>query len=312
MGEYIRSPLIRTMHAKLQHQQVHSDSTHDEWYLIRPEYLKPELLQKFVQSEQDTETQEFLSRCFEKSDWFFTHLYHAIAKAVLTWFMTSTSINGLLRRGSMFVYSSQQFGTLLEIKTGDRLHSLLDLGAGDGMVTAKMAPYFEQVYVTELSHTMQWRLSERGFTVIDVDAWSKVPEDPESGSVCYDVVSCLNVLDRCDAPMTMLEQISRVLKPDTGRLVLGIVLPLKQYVEINADKSPSEVLEVSDSHIWEVQLNSLVNRVLKPAKFEVLRWTRVPYLCEGDFTQSFYYLNEAILVLRYRSDSRVEPQTSTS
>ncbi|KER19882.1 hypothetical protein T265_11446 [Opisthorchis viverrini] len=225
-------------------------------------------------------------------------------------FQQDGAVGQLLRRGSMFVYSSQQFGALLELTIEDRLHSLLDLGAGDGMVTAKMAPYFEQVYVTELSHTMQWRLSERGFTVIDADAWSKVSEDPESGSGCYDVVSCLNVLDRCDAPITMLEQISRVLKPDTGRLVLGIVLPLKQYVEITGDKCPSEVLEVSDSHIWEVQLNSLVSRVLKPAKFEVLRWTRVPYLCEGDFTQSFYYLNEAILVLRYRGGSRRESQTS--
>lgn len=47
----------------------------------------------------------------------------------------------------------------------------------------------------------------------------------------FDVISCLNLLDRCTAPITLLKRISQALKPTTGILILGIVLPLKQYVE---------------------------------------------------------------------------------
>ncbi|KAF7256435.1 hypothetical protein EG68_06030 [Paragonimus skrjabini miyazakii] len=298
MGDYIRSPLIRSLHAKLEHQQQHSSSTHPEWYSIRSQYVQTDILSRFLPFEQDEETTAFLSSCFEKSDWIFTHFYHAIAKAFLTWFISSTSINGLLRRGSMFVLSSRQFATLLDLSEDTKLDVLLDIGAGDGMVTSKMAPFFRQVHVTELSRPMQWRLAEHGFSVIEADSWYKQPVSSETESVRYDVVSCLNVLDRCETPLTILQNIGHVLKPNSGRLVLGIVLPLKQYVESTADHHATEILNVSDSPVWEIQLNSLVSAVLAPLQFELIRWTRVPYLCEGDFSQSFYYLNELVLVLR--------------
>ncbi|KAF5398358.1 hypothetical protein PHET_08657 [Paragonimus heterotremus] len=259
MGDYIRSPLIRSLHAKLEHQQQHSSSTHPEWYSIRSQYVQTDILPRFLLFEQDEETTAFLSSCFEKSDWIFTHFYHAIAKAFLTWFISSTSINGLLRRGSMFVLSSRQFATLLDLSEDTKLDLLLD---------------------------------------IEADSWYKQPVGSETESVRYDVVSCLNVLDRCETPLTILRNIRHVLKPNSGRLVLGIVLPLKQYVESTADHQATEVLNVSDSPVWETQLNSLVSDVLAPLQFELIRWTRVPYLCEGDFSQSFYYLNELILVLQ--------------
>ncbi|CAH8468276.1 unnamed protein product [Dicrocoelium dendriticum] len=306
MSMYIRNPLIRTLHAKFEHQKLNSNSDHPEWYSVCTDCLTSELLTKLQKSEQDEETSAFLSNCFEKSDWFFTHFYHAIAKAVLTWFMTSTSINGLLRRGSMFVYSSRQFASLLDLTDGTKLEMLLDLGAGDGMVTAKMAPFFECVYVTELSRPMQWLLQERNFNIIDIDAWYPTAESDISCSLRYDVVSCLNVLDRCDKPLTMLRQIKSVLRPGTGRLVLGIVLPLKQYVEATSDHRPSEVLDVPTSAQWETQLSDFILNVLRPLHFDLLRWTRLPYLCEGDFSQSFYYLNEVVLVLR------VCPENATS
>ncbi|VDQ03530.1 unnamed protein product [Trichobilharzia regenti] len=49
---------------------------------------------------------------------------------------------------------------------------------------------------------------------------------------------------------------------------------------------------------WEVQLSSLIKNILIPANYEVIRWTRLPYLCEGDFSRSFYSLNDIVLVLR--------------
>ncbi|CAH8638127.1 unnamed protein product [Schistosoma intercalatum] len=301
MSEYIRSPLIRLMYEKLDHQNKHSNSNHDHWYDYRAEYVDFELRDKFIKSKQDEETCEFLNNCYVKSDWLFTHFYHAIAKAVLTWFMTSTSINGLVGRGSMFVFSSAQFLRLLDVNDSFKSNSLLDLGAGDGNVTLKMAPYFKDVFVTEISPVMRWRLSKHGFTILDVDSWELMSKEFNTPKVPshFDVISCLNLLDRCTAPITLLKRISQALKPTTGILILGIVLPLKQYVETTHDQRPIEVLEIIDSELWEIQLSSLINNILIPANYHVLRWTRLPYLCEGDFSKSFYYLNEIILVLQY-------------
>ena len=46
----------------------------------------------------------------------------------------------------------------------------------------------------------------------------------------YDVITCLNVLDRCDRPLTLLRQMRRALRPG-GLLVVALVLPLAPYVE---------------------------------------------------------------------------------
>lgn len=69
----------------------------------------------------------------------------------------------LLGRGSMFVYSLEQFRRLLAVAEGWRGGALLDLGAGDGKTTEVMAPLFSNVYVTEISGPMRWILVKRGF-----------------------------------------------------------------------------------------------------------------------------------------------------
>nr|VZI23792.1 unnamed protein product [Spirometra erinaceieuropaei] len=243
MAVKLRSPLARLIYEKYEHAQEHMNSNHDYWYSVRNEYLSTELMKIFLQSEQDEETTAFLQNCYEKSDWFFTQLYHSISKSVLTWFMTVTSANGLLNRGSMFVLSTAQFRRLLGVTSDWHAKRLLDLGAGDGKVTAKMAPLFDEVYTTEMSPVMRWRLKQANFTVLDVDKWDQLPEtsdtsvDLASSSSSkpaqpeYDVVSCLNLLDRCSEPLTLLRRIREVLKPGSGLLVLAVVFPLKQYVE---------------------------------------------------------------------------------
>ena len=47
----------------------------------------------------------------------------------------------------------------------------------------------------------------------------------------YDVICALNLIDRCDKPMSLLREIRQALKPDTGRLLLAVVVPYKPYVE---------------------------------------------------------------------------------
>ena len=47
----------------------------------------------------------------------------------------------------------------------------------------------------------------------------------------FDVVSCLNVLDRCDFPLTLLQQMRSLLKDDSSLLVLATPLPFSPSVE---------------------------------------------------------------------------------
>jgi len=46
----------------------------------------------------------------------------------------------------------------------------------------------------------------------------------------FDVVSCLNVLDRCETPLSLLNNIKRVLRSD-GIAIISFVIPFKPYVE---------------------------------------------------------------------------------
>lgn len=45
-----------------------------------------------------------------------------------------------------------------------------------------------------------------------------------------DLISCLNVLDRCADPHQILEDIHRALAPN-GRVIIALVLPYSHYVE---------------------------------------------------------------------------------
>lgn len=69
------------------------------------------------------------------------------------------------------------------------------------------------------------------FRVLDIDSWYR-------NSYEYDVISCLNVLDRCDKPITLLNQMKSKLKPKTGMIILAMVLPLYQYVESGKNYLP--------------------------------------------------------------------------
>lgn len=60
-----------------------------------------------------------------------------------------------------------------------------------------------------------------------LDAWKWAQE---AGDTQYDVVTCLNLLDRCDTPRTLLSQIHAKLVPG-GTLVVALVLPFNPYVE---------------------------------------------------------------------------------
>ncbi|XP_054570393.1 protein-L-histidine N-pros-methyltransferase isoform X5 [Eptesicus fuscus] len=195
-----------------------------QWYVCNREKLCESLQDVFVQSYLDQGTQIFLNNSIEKSGWLFIQLYHSFVSSVFSLFMSRTSINGLLGRGSMFVFSPDQFQRLLRINPDWKTHRLLDLGAGDGEVTKIMSPHFEEIYATELSETMIWQLQKKKYRVLGINEW-------QNTGFQYDVISCLNLLDRCDQPLTLLKDIRSVLEPTRGRVILALVLPFHPYVE---------------------------------------------------------------------------------
>lgn len=125
--------------------------------------------------------------------------------------------------------------------------------------------------------------------MLDVEKWH------ESGP--FDVILCLNLLDRCDRPNTLLRRLKSSLAPG-GRLVVALVLPFSPYVEVGerGDHKPSEYLPVKGNGL-EGQIASLVDRVFAPLSLRCLVWSKLPYLCEGDLGQAYYFLDDVIFVL---------------
>jgi len=59
--------------------------------------------------------------------------------------------------------------------------------------------------------------------LLDVETW------PEAG-IKFDVITCLNLLDRCDKPLSLLRELKASINPG-GRVVVALVLPFNPYVE---------------------------------------------------------------------------------
>lgn len=157
-------------------------------------------------------------------------------------------------------------------------------------------------------------------------------EANESNFMKYDAIACLNLLDRCDTPISLLKQIKAALKPN-GLLIVALVLPFKPFVEYNKDSKPAEELfSLKNNNLINAsknetacdqdpvtreslllkksiytgrmlnkinfQIDFLCENVLEPLGFDLLKFTRLPYLCEGNMEQSFYYLHDYVFIFK--------------
>jgi len=288
LSRYGRSYMTRYMLAKLAESQNNSELEREMWYQIDVDHLQHDLQAKFIKCSIDDETEQFLVSCVEKSGFVFTQFFHSVAQIFLGFMLSTTTINGLLDRGKMFVFSSEQFKTLTGIEDACVNQTLLDLGAGDGMVTSVMAKYFRSVYVTESSSSMRYRLNQKGFTVMDINEWQNSR---------FDFISVLNLLDRVDNPTKLLNDVRLSLNPN-GTVLLAIVLPYSPWVEQGSKfEEPSETLAISGKSA-EQQIENLIYNVLEPAGFRVVRFTKLPYLCEGDLYDDYFLLFDYVFVLK--------------
>lgn len=252
--------------------------------------LSPSLRSRFVQLGQDTALEEYVARAEASRPGRFITSCHRLLRSYLSDF----DVNGMLGIYPMHVLGTDQWGFLLEAaEAGDVASArLLDVGSGNGDVTVQLAPLFSEVTTTEMSRSMARRLRRRGFRVHRSDVTvSGVPDGP------YDVISCLNVLDRCDSPLSLLGSLRAGLARE-GLLILALVLPYRPFVYDGPNSvDPSERLPLDDLP-FEAAVDRLCHEVLAPLSLQVLAVSRAPYLSGGDAGRALYELDDVIVVCR--------------
>lgn len=264
--------------------------------------------------EPDELTLNWLEKAKTLSSNLWLQLYHTIAKTFLKLFMSQTDVNGMLKRGSMFILSEHQFQELLKAggfdlskfltsNNSQNIIDILDIGAGDGEITANILHSViglsrkqgithiqPRVYTTESSWTMRNRLEKMKFTVVEeIKQVVNVP-----------LIACLNVLDRCIDPHQILDDMYNALAPN-GRVLIALVLPYSHYCEFNTSHMPLRPLmdhwpEKARQFSFEAE-TVVFFEMLERKGFKIESWTKAPYLCEGDLHQSFYWLVDLVVVL---------------
>lgn len=264
-------------------------------YGCRLDALPARFKHRFVQLGRDAALNAYLERAkHERHGRFLTGVHR-----VLRSYLSDFDINGLLNIYPMHVLGTEQWRYLIEQAPLERTQGarLLDVGAGSGDVTSALAPLFANVATTEMSKAMAFRLRRRGFTCFRQDVTSEgVPEPP------YDAIACLNVLDRCDRPLTLLANLRAGLT-DRGLLFLALVLPYRPFVyDGGTSHDPSERLPLTGSD-WEASVGQLCERVIEPLGLDVEVITRAPYLSGGDSKRPLYELDDVVLVCRARGQA---------
>jgi SAM-dependent methyltransferase len=243
--------------------------------------LPHELAERFVLLEQDQALRDFLARVQGKPHGvLITRAYDLLRRV-----MSDYDAYGLLRMYPMHLLSTAQLVKLL----GEQPRaSLLDVGAGSGGVTAHAAALCASVTVTERSRALRRVLRARGYRVLEHD----LSLAPMPAGERFDRVLCLNVLDRCLRPVSLLRHL-HALMAEGGQLLLSVPLPLSPHVHVGRHTvSPEESLPRPEAS-FEAGAASLVP-LLANAGFEVTSLSRAPYLCRGDAHCALYELDAAI------------------
>lgn len=249
---------------------------------------------RFVPMSASLETKAFIESCLgTKHSPVKTGLHRAL-RTVLSDF----DVNALLGMYPMHLLDAEGFQTLL----GERPASLLDVGAGNGDVTAQLAKVAREVRVTESSWGMRRVLRKRGFEL--------APTALDGAAGSYDVVSCLNVLDRTARPRSLLRTLAKVVAPG-GKLLLSVPLPLEPFHYVGGKtQRPAESLPLAGPS-FEDSLSALLRWLeAELPGVCVSAFTRTPYLSGGDAHRTLYVLDAAVLVLAVGPDESPTAQST--
>ncbi len=252
--------------------------------------LPPSLAERFVSLSLDDATRTWIDAMLGRPHGPLATFLHGLAGQLVS----DYDANGWLGTHTMRLLGTSQWRRLLGAGTGGRL---LDVGAGDGAVTAEIAPLFDEVVTTELSGPMARRLTRRGVRCHRIDL--ATDDLPEPGP--FDVVSLLDVLDRTSRPHTLLARTAALVAPG-GRLVAAVPLPLSPHVHVGPHTvDPDEPLPDARG-AFEVAAAILAARLFARHGLDVIALSRAPYLCRGDTHAPLYVLDDAVFVCALRDE----------
>lgn len=248
-----------------------------EQYSCELEMLPPHLRTRFVQLHFDEDTRRFMDdQCFGTSkSWirsFYDVLKVSVVRPVLTQWYSLTDSNAILSLGQMHVLSTSQFRQMIggSATSEPQVDSWLDIGAGDGNTTKNVRALTNRLVVTESSEPMCRRLEALNMfdRVVCCDSLAELQNEGRF----FQVISILNVLDRCSHPMSLLNSVV-AMKPDL--VVIAIVFPLHPMVESGPNQlEPVEDITIDNDH-FERFVAEFERKVLRPAGLDLIRFSRV-------------------------------------
>lgn len=261
-------------------------------YSIDRSLLPQKLRDVVMEFSPDAELEDFISDCPANPHSFWQFFFAGL----LSPFLPAYEIHGLLKMYPMHLLSREQWKLLVP----DRLQDgkLLDIGAGQGFVTEKARELFSSITTTETSRSMTKRLRAENFRSVRKD----IALHPELFlKKEFDVISILNVLDRCERPKTLLKNCLEFLKDD-GVLIITDPLPLEAHLRNNSIFSkPEETLTTNTNKVWEACLAGFYEHTLQPLGLEPLRISRLPYLYKNTTRHPYVALDDFLIVCRKSS-----------
>lgn len=252
-------------------------------YDVDLERLGPELAARFLPLTRDGATERWLSELGARPHgWLTTKL-----SAWLSGAMSLYDVHGWLGAYALHLLSEESYRALLGEHARGRL---LDVGAGAGYVTEHARPLFSELVCTETAPRLARRLRARGFQVEALDLSARPLQTD------FDVVSCLNVLDRTPRPLSLLAALAAHLKPG-GRLLISLPLPISAHVHVAGGTIAAQERLPAQARAFEEAARELSERLFAPRGLRVERFTRLPYLSRGDLHAPYYVLDAGVWVL---------------
>lgn len=284
---------------------------------------------KFVRLERDAATDAFLHRAgtTAKMSWLTTRLHRILRK-----FRSDFDVNSLLDAYPLHLFSTAQLKQLLRgAEAPSSFEKALDIGAGVGLVTDELRPLCGNIVTTETSQGMAKRLRKAGYecweedlaetvggqicgdaaALTSTDTVAKRPRVEQEGT--FELVSILNVIDRSRQPAGLLRAAHRLLNAERGWLLLATPLPYRPFYYAGA-KTFAPVAQESlalprarrwtpsegnaEEEEWALGAEQLLNRVLPSQGFEVVAFSRLPYISAGDADDELAYLDDIMLLAR--------------
>lgn len=293
-----------------------------------------QLAASFVLSAQDEVLTRFLNESAEETltgaGRVLAHIKHYSYWSLQRYLGWSRTDASALIRKHLFVASERQIRALVTEHQGYGGAGLLDIGSGLGTETEKTAAALgidrQHVTCLEVSSSARTALVGRGFRVA-------TSLDEVKGQL-FAAVALLNVLDRCDEPLSLLDAAIELLQP-SGLLLVGITLPFASVVYEGrvgtewgkaSHRSPRSPLHLHvaarkqrrASPSFELSAAAFIAALLpRDSGIKIEAWTRLPYVSSGDTKRTHYVKDMALFALSLPADVRLpsrseEPEDSAS